>query len=139
MPTDPRPVARRSHVSRRDFLKRTGWGTVGMTPSSPAYRGDEPRPSLPRPIQTGCRRVPSRPSAASSSPAPRVGPACARPASHQFGWPLPVRLADQQPSSALPFSDEAASTTDLTLKVIWPSPGRAAPTSGCGRSSSARA
>jgi hypothetical protein len=32
MPTEPRSPARRSSVSRRDFLKRAGWGAAVVTP-----------------------------------------------------------------------------------------------------------
>src|ERR1700730_12754304 len=51
MSTDaPRPAAR-SRVSRRDFLKRTGWGTVGMTPliAGATGRGAPAHPASPYP------------------------------------------------------------------------------------------
>jgi peptide/nickel transport system substrate-binding protein len=117
MPTDPRPAASRSHVSRRDFLRRTGWGTVGMTP-----------------LIAGVSR--RRASAQSASPYPDWMPPSPKPPkrgkliTRASAWDPPVldpRLTNSVGLSQFasltsnrlvryPFSDEATSTTDLALK-----------------------
>jgi peptide/nickel transport system substrate-binding protein len=118
MPTDaPRPKAVRPGVSRRDFLKRAGVGTVAMTP-----------------LVAGATRA--RVSAETTSPYPDwVPPSTAPPKRGKLitrasAWDPPVldpRLTNSVglfqiaslTSNRLvryPFSDEAANTTDLTLK-----------------------
>src|SRR5439155_593785 len=118
MPTDdPRPAPVRHRVTRRDFLKRAGVATVGMTP-----------------LVAAASRT--RASAETSSPYPDWMPPSTRPPKRgktlvrASAWDPPVldpRLTNSVglfqiaslTSSRLvryPFSDEAANTTDLTLK-----------------------
>src|SRR5213594_4357846 len=117
MPTQPRPPARRSHVSRRDFLKRAGWGTAVMTP-----------------LLTGTTR--RRAAAETTSPYPDWMPPSTQPPkrgkliTRASAWDPPVldpRLTNSVGLSQFatltsnrlvryPFSDEASSSTDLTLK-----------------------
>src|SRR5439155_249984 len=118
MPTDdPRPAPVRYRVTRRDFLKRAGVATVGMTP-----------------LVAAASRT--RASAETSSPYPDWMPPSTKPPKRgktlvrASAWDPPVldpRLTNSVglfqiaslTSSRLvryPFSDEAANTTDLTLK-----------------------
>src|SRR6267142_509689 len=118
MPTDdPRPIPVRHPVTRRDFLKRAGVATVGMTP-----------------LVAAASRA--RASAETSSPYPDWMPPSPKPPKRgktlvrASAWDPPVldpRLTNSVglfqiaslTSSRLvryPFSDEAANTTDLTLK-----------------------
>src|SRR5438309_5042203 len=118
MPTDdPRPAPVRHPVTRRDFLKRAGMATVGMTP-----------------LVAAASRT--RASAETSSPYPDWMPPSTKPPKRgktlvrASAWDPPVldpRLTNSVglfqiaslTSSRLvryPFSDEAANTTDLTLK-----------------------
>jgi len=118
MPTDdPRPIPVRHPVTRRDFLKRAGVATVGMTP-----------------LVAAASRA--RASAETSSPYPdwmppsTKSPKRGKTLVRASAWDPPVldpRLTNSVglfqiaslTSSRLvryPFSDEAANTTDLTLK-----------------------
>src|SRR5207244_3608598 len=118
MPTDdPRPAPVRHPVTRRDFLKRAGMATVGMTP-----------------LVAAASRT--RASAETSSPYPDWMPPSTKPPKRgktlvrASAWDPPVldpRLTNSLglfqiaslTSNRLvryPFSDEAANTTDLTLK-----------------------
>src|SRR6266571_695629 len=118
MPTDdPRPAPVRHSVTRRDFLKRAGVATVGLTPL----------------VAAASRR---RASAQPASPYPDWMPASPKPPkrgkliTRASAWDPPVldpRLTNSVGLSQFasltstrlvryPFSDEAASTTDLTLK-----------------------
>src|SRR6266700_921037 len=118
MPTDdPRPAPVRHPVTRRDFLKRAGVATVGMTP-----------------LVAAASRT--RSSAETSSPYPDWMPPSTKPPkrgkliTRASAWDPPVldpRLTNSVGLSQFasltsnrlvryPFSDEAASTTDLTLK-----------------------
>src|SRR6266403_2903796 len=118
MPTDdPRPAPVRHPVTRRDFLKRAGVATVGMTP-----------------LVAAASRA--RAAAETSSPYPDWMPPSTKPPKRgktlvrASAWDPPVldpRLTNSVglfqiaslTSSRLvryPFSDEAANTTDLTLK-----------------------
>ena len=118
MPTDdPRPAPVRHRVTRRDFLKRAGVATVGMTP-----------------LVAAASRT--RASAETSSPYPDWMPPSTKPPKRgetlvrASAWDPPVldpRLTNSVglfqiaslTSSRLvryPFSDEATNTTDLTLK-----------------------
>src|SRR6202171_43647 len=117
MSTDaPRPAAR-SRVSRRDFLKRTGWGTVGMTPliagatrrrasAQPASPYPDWMPPSPKPPKRG--KLITR---ASAWDPPVLDPRLTNSVGlSQFATLTSNRLV------RYPFSDEASSTTDLTLK-----------------------
>src|SRR5712691_7503091 len=118
MPTDdPRPASVRYRVTRRDFLKRAGVATVGMTP-----------------LVAAASRT--RASAETSSPYPDWMPPSTKPPKrgktlvHASAWDPPVldprltnsvglfQIASLMSSRLVryPFSDEAANTTDLTLK-----------------------
>src|SRR6266851_5114321 len=118
MPTDdPRPTPVRHPVTRRDFLKRAGVATVGITP-----------------LVAAASRA--RASAETPSPYPDWMPPSTKPPKRgktlvrASAWDPPVldpRLTNSVglfqiaslTSSRLvryPFSDEAANTTDLTLK-----------------------
>jgi peptide/nickel transport system substrate-binding protein len=117
MPTEPRSPARRSSVSRRDFLKRAGWGAAVVTP-----------------LLTGTTR--RRAAAQTTSPYPDWMPPSTQPPkrgkliTRASAWDPPVldpRLTNSVGLSQFaslvnnrlvryPFSDEAANSTDLTLK-----------------------
>src|SRR5215813_6721157 len=117
MPTDPRPAHSRSRVSRRDFLKRAGLGAAAMTPLIGGVTG---------------RRASAQP----TSPYPDWVPPSSKPPkrgkllTRASAWDPPVldpRLTNSVGLSQIatltsnrlvryPFSDEATSTTDLTLK-----------------------
>ena len=117
MPTEPRPSARPSRVTRRNFLKRAGWGAAVMTP-----------------LLTGTTR--RRAAAESTSPYPDWMPPSTQPPkrgkliTRASAWDPPVldpRLTNSVGLSQFaslvnnrlvryPFSDEAANTTDLALK-----------------------
>jgi peptide/nickel transport system substrate-binding protein len=118
MPThDPRPVPSRSRATRREFLKRAGWTTAALTP-----------------LLAGSSR--RRAFAQTASPYPDWMPPSPNPPkrgkllTRASAWDPPVldpRLTNSVGLSQFaaltsnrlvryPYSDEAANTTDLTLK-----------------------
>ena len=114
---DPRPVPSRSRATRREFLKRAGWTTAALTP-----------------LLAGSSR--RRAFAQTASPYPDWMPPSTNPPkrgkllTRASAWDPPVldpRLTNSVGLSQFaaltsnrlvryPFSDEAANTTDLTLK-----------------------
>src|SRR5499426_3478154 len=114
---DPRPVPSRSRATRREFLKRAGWTTAALTP-----------------LLAGSSR--RRAFAQTASPYPDWMPPSPNPPkrgkllTRASAWDPPVldpRLTNSVGLSQFatltsnrlvryPYSDEAANTTDLTLK-----------------------
>ena len=135
----PKGVRRR--VDRREFLKRAGWSGVGVTALVAGTRSEA---SVRRRDVAVPRLDPGQPQAAEAGRHPHagvgVGSAGARSAAHEFGRALPVRRARQQPPRPLPVlrrGDEhhRPHAQGRPRGVVA---GRA-PTTACGRSSSARA
>ncbi|HTY79238.1 MAG TPA: ABC transporter substrate-binding protein [Candidatus Bathyarchaeia archaeon] len=116
MPTAPRPARGRSQVSRRDFLKRTGLGTVALSPllNGVARRaGAQPAAAYPDWIAPSTK--PPKRGKLITRASPWDPPALDPRLTNSVGLFQIASLTSNR-LVRFPFSDEAANSTDLTIK-----------------------